>query len=159
MRGGKLHSIPNQACHKQRYLCVEQVLAIPADLWCMVVLRRGEEMKINCWKICMTAPALRRHFRTNIKRLRNATRCSSRYWKNRSVDWSCASLTPKDHIIESLSIDSCISGFWLAWKLSAVLGYYKLSAQSLVEQTRSRAFILWIKQNRKKMKYRQGDCI
>lgn len=57
----------------------------------------------------------------------------------------------KEHIIADISIDSFISGFRMAWKSFTKLNHYEMNAQSLVEQTRNWALILYA---RRKTKYK-----
>ena len=117
--GNIAHSISSQICCIKKDICVEKVLvAIPADLWYMFVLQGGEDMEHKLLKdlydCFYTPPALlseRREVEECHQALIKALEKPERRLVLRIID-------AKDHIIADTSIDSFISGFWLAWRLS-----------------------------------------
>ena len=66
-----------------------------------------------------------RSFRYRSRKSRSATRRSLKHWISRSGVWFSRLSTQKNRIVEDTSIDSFISGFELAWKLSMELNNYE----------------------------------
>ena len=115
-------SSPNS--HVRSNLCVEKVLvAIPADLWYMFVLQGGEHMNkllkdlYDCFYTPPELAATKREIEECHRALIEALGKPERRLVLKIID-------AKDHISEDTSLDSFISGFRLAWRLSAELNHY-----------------------------------
>ena len=98
-------------------------VAIPADLWYMFVLQGGEHMNkllkdlYDCFYTPPELAATKREIEECHRALIEALGKPERRLVLKIID-------AKDHISEDTSLDSFISGFRLAWRLSAELNHY-----------------------------------
>ena len=120
----KAISSPNS--HVRSNLCVEKVsVAILADLWYVFVLQGGERMKYelvtamsDCFSIPPELSAATQEIEDCHQALIDRLDKPERKLVLQIID-------TKDRIAEDISIDSFISGFEWAWKLSAELNHYE----------------------------------
>lgn len=116
-------SSPNS--HVRPNLCVEKVLvAISANLWYVFVLQGGERMKYellkaiyDCFYITPELPTAKQEIEDCHQALIDRLDKPERKLVLQIID-------AKDRIAEDTSLDSFISGFRLAWRLSAELNHY-----------------------------------
>ena len=121
-----LQPISSPVAHGHSDRGVEKLsVAIPAELWYVFVLQRGEHMKNELLKALYdwfyTPPELsepRREAEECHRALIEALGKPERRLVLQIID-------AKDRIAEDTSIDSFISGFELAWRLFAELNHYE----------------------------------
>lgn len=100
-------------------------VAIPADLWYVFVLQGGERMKYELLKAlydCFYTPPELTPPKQEVEQCHQALIEVLRKPERRLV---LQIIDAKDRIAEDMSIDSFISGFELAWQLSAELNHYE----------------------------------